>query len=88
MIYLTFVSCSSTIIDFVDFVYTTTDRVGVVLLNRELQYEYFYDSYIFLVTDDICTMFGSDIIPEEENIDIAYFCHTVMDKKYPQDSGV
>ena len=44
--------------------------------------------YIHLVTDYICTKFGSDIIPEEENIDTAYFCHTVTDKKYPQDSGV
>ena len=44
--------------------------------------------YIYLVTDYICTKFGSDIIPEEENIDTAYFCHTVTDKKYPQDSGV
>ena len=66
-----------------------TDRVGVNgVLNRELQYEYFYASYIYLVTDYICTKSGSDIIPEEENIDTAYFCHIVTDKKYPQDSGV
>ena len=66
-----------------------TDEVGVNgVLKRELQYEYFYASYICLITDYICTKFGSDIIPEEENIDTAYFCHTVMDKKYPQDSGV
>ena len=65
-----------------------TDKVGVNgLLNRELQYEYFYATYIYLVTNYICTKFGSDIIPEEENIDTAYFCHTVTDKKYPQDSG-
>ena len=65
------------------------DRVGVnVVFNRELQYEYFYISYICLVTDYICTMFGSDIIPEAENIDTAYFRHTVTDKKYPQDFGV
>ena len=65
------------------------DRVGVNgLLNRELQYEYFCGSYIYLVTGYICTKFGSAIIPEEENIDTAYFCHIVTDKKYPQDSGV
>ena len=64
------------------------DRVGVnVLLNRELQYECFYSSYICLVTGYICTMFGSHIIPEKENINTVYFCHTVTDKKYPQDSG-
>ena len=34
----------------------------------------------------ICTMFGSKTIPEEENI--AYFWHTVTDKKYTQDSDV
>ena len=45
-------------------------------------------SDICFVTDYICTMFGSDIIYEEESIDTAYFCHIVMDKKYPQDSGV
>ena len=49
-----------------------TDEVGVNgVLNRELQYEYFYASYICLVTDYICRMFGSDIILEEENIDTA-----------------
>ena len=66
-----------------------TDRVGANgVLNRELQYKYFYTSYLYLVTDYICTRFGSDIIPEEENIDTAFFCHTVMDKKHPQGSGV
>ena len=66
-----------------------TGRFGVNgVLNRELQYEYFYASYIYLVTDYICTKFGSVIIPEDENIDTAYICHTVTDEKYPQDSGV
>ena len=65
------------------------DRVGInAVLSRELKYEHFYASYICLVTDYICTVFGSDIIPEEENIDTAYFCHTVMNKKYLQDPGV
>ena len=35
--------------------------------------------YIYLVTDYIYTKFGSDIIPEEENFDTAYFCHAVTD---------
>ena len=66
-----------------------TGRVGVNgALNRELQYKYFYASYICLVTDYICTQFGFDIISAGENTDAAYFCHTVTDKKYPQDSGV
>ena len=62
--------------------------VAEVTFHKELQYEYFYVSDICFVTDYICTMFGSDIIYEEESIDTAYFCHIVMDKKYPQDSGV
>ena len=41
-----------------------------------------------LVTDYICTMFYSDDILEEENIDTVYFCHAVMNKKYPWYSGV
>ena len=54
-----------------------TDRVDVNgMLNRELQYKYFYASYICLVTDHICTNFGPDIISEEENTDAAYFCHS------------
>ena len=66
-----------------------TGRFGVNgVLNRELQYEYFYASYIYLVTDYIWTKFGSVIIPENENIDTGYFCHTVRDKNYPQHSGV
>ena len=40
-----------------------------------------------LVTDYLYK-FCTDIIPEEENIDTAYFCRTVTDKKYPQDSGI
>ena len=73
---------------FCGFCHTVTDRVGANgELNRELQYKYFY-TYLHLVTDYICTKFGSEIIPEEENIDTACFCHTVMDKKYPQGSGV
>ena len=39
-----------------------------------------------MIGNYIYTMFGSKTIPEEENI--AYFCHTVTDKKYPQDSDV
>ena len=57
-------------------------------MNILLQYEYFYAPCICLATGYICTMFGSDINLEEEHTDTAYFCHTVMDKNYPWDSGV